>query len=86
VKWYHLAHAAWWIVIAFGGAYVFFTEPGMDWRIAAITAILMVPFVAIAVLVYRMMFRKKLAQSPRTADHSTTNPVDLVRQARNNLR
>jgi hypothetical protein len=86
VKWYHLLHAAGWIVVAFGGAYMFFTEPGMDWRIDAITAIFMVPLVGIAILLYKIMFRKKSAQPFRTADRSTTSPVDPGQQARNNPR
>jgi amino acid permease len=86
MKWYHLAHAAWGILIAFGAGYVFFVEtPGIDWRIDVVTAICMVPLVVIAVVVYKVMFRKK---SPRKSPpvELPASPVDIIQRARDNAR
>jgi hypothetical protein len=91
MKWYqvpHLLHALAWMVVAFGGAYVFFTQtPGMlDLRIDVICAAGMAIFVGAAVLLYRLMFRKKLALRNRTTARTEKAPVDVIQDARNKAR
>ncbi len=81
MKWIHLMHAAWAMVIPLIAVYVFFTKPGMDWRISAITAVLMLPFIIFGVVLYKVMFRKKLPPSVQTS-----TPVDIIDQARRKRR
>jgi hypothetical protein len=91
MKWYRIPrflHALWWMVIVFGVAYVFFVKtPGMqDWRVDAICAAGMTVFIAGAVWLYRLMFRKKMARHSPTATRPKRAPVDVVQRARDNAR
>ena len=88
MKWYHiphLLHALWWTIVAFGAAYLFFNEAGMDWRIDLITAIIFAPLIGIAVLVYRIMFRKKVLPEVDITD-KVVSPSDPIQDARNKAR
>ncbi len=81
---YHWVHVAWGTLIPLCAAYIFFTAPDMNWKIDAITVIIFAPLVAIAVLVYKFMFRKKPVAKPLStdgADAQQINPIQKVRKA-----
>jgi hypothetical protein len=83
---YHWVHAAWGMLIPLCAAYIFFTAPDMNWKIDAITAIIFAPLVAIGVLLYQFMFRKK-SVVPRLSDDSMeAQPTDPIQQDRRSRR
>jgi len=81
---YHLLHAGVAAAIAFGAVYLFFSEEGMSWQIDLITAAFMAPFVAIAVIVYKVMFRKKSQGGPLAS--GPQSPKDPIQQSRDSAR
>jgi choline-glycine betaine transporter len=90
LKWlvdgYHWVHVVWGIAIPLCGAYIFFTEQDMNWKIDAITAIIFAPFVAFGILLYQSMFRKKAADPSLHENDMDTRPADPIHQARKSAR
>lgn len=84
---YHWVHIAWaGVLIPVGAAYIFFTKPDMNWRIDVITAIMFVPFVVFAILLFRNMFRKRSITSTSPTLIPKSPLLDPVQQARKNVR
>jgi hypothetical protein len=58
-----------------------------DWRVGLICAVVMAFFAGGAVLLFRLMFRKKLAAKRRPkAAQVAPAPGDVIQQARNRAR
>jgi len=90
LKWivngYHWVHIAWAVLIPVAAAYIFFTEPDMNWRIDLVTAIIFIPFVVVAILLFRSMFRKRSINSTSPTSISQSPLLDPIQNARKNVR
>jgi choline-glycine betaine transporter len=83
---YHWVHIAWAVLIPLAAAYIFFTEPDMNWRIDLITAIIFIPFVVFAILLFRSMFRKRSITSTSSTLIPKSPLLDPIQNARKNVR
>ena len=84
---YHWMHILWGgVLIPFGGAYLFFSEPGMDWRVDLITTIIFLPFALFVILFVRSMIRKQLKTSGSQTLPQEPSPINPIQKVRSEAR